>query len=72
MNNQSMVPLDIAILLWSLNILGTAVWIKLLMLFKNFEILRAKKTKKRVKEKVLHKESSYPFDDGEPINWFNL
>lgn len=44
--------------------------IKLVMLFENSKATKV--TKKKPKEKILYKEDSYPFDEGEPLDWFNL
>ena len=61
----------VAFILLSSHILGLLAWIKLLDMFGNFRDT-VKVKKKKPKEKVLHKEESFPFDEGDPLDWYGI
>lgn len=65
---QLTIPIDIALFLWSWEILIVCVWIKLVNSFGLVKDRKKKKIKSNIKEKKLWTEA-YPFEEGVPIHY---
>ncbi len=66
---QSFVPLSLALMFWAGQIIFLILWTKLCFSFRTSK--RRKIPSSFGKPKVLHKDN-YPFDEGEPIDWYHI